>query len=116
MKGRLQGGGSQCLIQTNKVQVENGESIVVTVRALDEKYAPLYAPQLEMTVTPLSAAGQPISAEPAKSVVLLPMAGRDGYYQGRFIAERVGMARLTLKMACGEPGAQKDIAIVAPDI
>ena len=96
VEGRALGGRSRCQIQTAKDQFQVGESVVVTVTALDEKFSPIIAPQLDLTVQePSDIADQPKTPQ---SITLSPVAGRDGAYQGRFIPEHAGTWQLSLKL------------------
>ncbi|HUN81872.1 MAG TPA: vWA domain-containing protein [Phycisphaerae bacterium] len=115
VEGKLLGGKSRCQIQTAKDQFQIGESVVVTVTALDEKFAPILAPQLDLSVTaPAQVADQ---GEPVQTIVLAPMPGREGSYQGRFIPGRAGTWQLSLKL----PGqsvvsSQRDLAVTESDL
>jgi hypothetical protein len=118
IEGKLVGGRARCQIQTAKDQFELGDSVVVTVRALDEKFEPLFAPQLDLAVAPLGPAGQIDAAVEPRTIALVPVPGRDGYYQGRFVADRPGTTRLALTMpgSGAGPAGQKDVSVVQPDL
>lgn len=168
VEGKLLGGRSRAMVLTTKDRYEVGESIVVTARALDERFNPLVAPELTLRIEQASppARGEagddsPIGREElpgrlessavkpdesdasvdedgrsedseessirtragelVRTEVLTPIPGREGYYQGRFIADRSGPCRLTLSLpgrVSGERGDSfdREIVVSAPDI
>lgn len=120
VEGRLTGGPSRCQVQTVRNEFVLGESVVVTVRALDEQYGPLGAPELELRIVEGAAPG--IGAE-ARSVKLAPLSGRDGFYQGRFTADRLGTVRLQVSLpgtsaegGAGAASSTHEILVVQPDL
>ncbi len=133
VEGKLLGGRQRGLITTPRDQYGLGASVVVTARALDVGFDPLVLPDLELGVSlqpggraPIrSSTGDANAGGPAttaiKSVVLTPIPGRPGYYQGRMVPDRVGTYRLSLTLPGGglddDAGAvQKDIVVTEPDI
>ncbi|MEK6644059.1 MAG: hypothetical protein AABZ08_09130 [Planctomycetota bacterium] len=116
VEGKLLGGKTRCLIQTPKDQYELGESVAVTVRALDEQFNPMLLPQIDLIV---ESASTPDSTEPSlRTVTLTPIPSRDGYYQGRFTAERPGTTRLSVRLPGTDPQSTgtRDIAVIQPDL
>ncbi|MBI5764476.1 MAG: VWA domain-containing protein [Planctomycetes bacterium] len=113
VEGKLLGGKTRCLIQTAKDQYELGESVVVTVRALDEQFNPMLLPQVSADVAP------PDGADSTKrTITLTPTPAREGYYEGRFTAERTGATRLTVRLPGSGPETlgTRDIAVMQPDL
>lgn len=98
VEGRLLGGRSRGMILTPKDQFDLGESVPLTVRALDEQFEPLIVPELELTAT-VTSQGEP-DAEPPQPmrITLAPMVGREGYYQGRFIPSQAGTIHLSVTL------------------
>lgn len=115
VEGKLLGGKSRCQIQTVKDQFQVGESVVVTVTALDEKFAPVVAPQLDLNLQAPSQVGEPPPSP--QGVQLTPVQGREGTYQARFIPERAGTWQLSLKLP-GSSGvsSQRDLAVTESDL
>ncbi len=100
VEGKLLGGGSRGLILTDKDRFEFGESVAITVRALDEQFNPLLLPQLEMKAAfaPDHPEAEGDAAPQEGSITLTPVAGREGYYQARFVPEQYGTVNLTLAL------------------
>lgn len=104
VEGKLLGGRSRGMILTPKDQFEIGETVPITVRALDERLEPLIAPELELTATPSddaaeseTGASRSPDTQPLR-IPLTPMVGREGYYQGRFIPSQAGMVHLSVTL------------------
>jgi len=130
VEGRLAGGRSRGQILTERDEFEVGQSISLTLRALDARFAPIIAPDLEVRLEePASddGANQQFSAEnsvakgPARTILAVPIPGRDGYFQARFTADRPG----TYRVAFTSPGMDgaapssviaREIPVVRPDL
>lgn len=104
MEGKLLGGRQRGTLATERERYELGESIVVTLRALNERYEPLVAEQCELVVES--------SEHPQRRVPLTPVPGRDGHFQGRFIADRSGGLRLSVTL----PEARGDAAPIVHEL
>lgn len=124
VEGRLLGGRSRGLIMTPKDQYELGESVVLTIRALDTAFNPLLVPELELEVIRPAADGTSAVEDPDGPVVLTPIPDREGYYQGRFIPRRHGAYRFILHLpgrtasrpAADERPIRKEISVRPSDI
>lgn len=82
-KGRRYGS-----LETDKDRYEVGDKIAITARLRDASYAPLQAEQVEATLR--TEDGTPIS------VILKPVMGQDGTYEGFTAARRTGVHALTV--------------------
>ncbi len=124
VEGKLLGGRSRGLIITPKDQYELGESVVLTVRALDPAFNPLLVPELELKVHRPPGETKNDDENPDEPVVLTPIPDREGYYQGRFIPGRPGAYRFVLHLpgrATSRPTdeerpIQKEISVRPSDI
>lgn len=127
VEGKLLGGRTRGLIITPKDQYELGESIAISVRALDETFNPLLVPELELTVHRTSAEeseNAPEAENSDRTIVLTPIPDREGYYQGRFAPTGAGQYRLALRLpgrSTGRPAGddrpvQKEISVRPSDI
>ncbi|MFQ5410751.1 MAG: hypothetical protein ACE5EC_00580 [Phycisphaerae bacterium] len=128
VEGKLLGGRARGQILTPKEQYDLGESVVLTVRALDEHFNPLLMPELDLLVrrgdTPPAADGSVRASDEAASqtVALSPIPGRYGYYEGRFVPGTVGLFKLRLDLpsaAAGGAGAdsiEHEIVVTKPDV
>ncbi|RIK68340.1 MAG: hypothetical protein DCC65_03895 [Planctomycetota bacterium] len=122
VEGRLLGGRSRGMILTPKDQFDLGESVPVTVRALDERFDPLLVPELELVAA--STSGSDDSGEPRQPlrVTLTPVVGREGYYQGRFIPLQAGTIHLSVTLPGlptgpgPSPVLERDLTINRPAI
>src|SRR5262249_12816011 len=87
VEGKLMGGRRGATITTDREQYDVGESVVVTVRALDPKFEPLEMPQLDMQISTAQLGAAPDNdAAPSEDgaavpgattkVVLRPISGR----------------------------------------
>jgi len=118
VEGKLMGGRARGQILCSKDQYEVGQTVVLTVRALDERFNPLSMPELQLSVKPVAGAASP--GEEGRTVSLRPIPGREGYYQGQFVADAVGTLRLTLKLP-GEAAPRsgqvsQEIVVSQPDV
>ncbi len=132
VEGKQLGGRARALILTSKEQFELGESVVLTVRALDEGFEPLLVPELEMTA---SCVGERPGAESVSRdeyggvgidrgndvVALAPMPGREGYYEGRFVPRSAGTFRFSVVLPGGAAlnggvRAAKEIVVAQSDV
>jgi len=126
VEGKLLGGRARGQILSSKDQYEVGDTVVLTVRALDEKFGPLLMPELSLRVAPVDGRASGSAGEtPGDQIVsLTPIPGREGYYEGRFVPNAVGTFRLTLSL----PGAtaeeekngpaklSREIVVSQPDV
>lgn len=129
VEGRLAGGRSRGQILTERDEYEVGQTVPLTLRALDARYGPLIAPDLELRVDPPSStatAGEPASIsesnsrDPSHTIQAVPIPGREGYYQARFTADRPGIYRVTFTSP-GMDGAapaviSRELPVVRPDL
>ena len=138
VEGKLLGGRARGSIATQKEQFDLGDSVVITARALDERFNPLQLPVLELkaiaaeaarpasdgedgTTDVGAAAGAANEAARSTAVSLSPIPGREGYYQGRFVPSRTGVYKLRLNLPSTGEGAsqatvEKEIVVAQPDI
>lgn len=105
------------MILTPKDQYEIGETVPITVRALDERREPLIVPELELTavVTSISPDNNdersdvlPVTDSQPLRIPLAPMVGREGYYQGRLIPASAGTVHLSVMLPSGVGDAPAD--------
>ncbi|GJQ25776.1 MAG: hypothetical protein HBSAPP02_08080 [Phycisphaerae bacterium] len=129
VEGRLAGGRSRGQILTERDEYEVGQTVPLTLRALDARYGPLIAPELELRVEPPSSAataGEPASTsesdslDPSHTIHAVPIPGREGYYQARFTADRPGIYRVSFTSP-GMDGAApavltRELPVVRPDL
>lgn len=127
VEGKLMGGRARGSVTTPKQQYDLGESVVITARALDERYNPLQLPALELKAVPASKRADPGAADgetppPAEdytNVSLVPIPGREGFYQGRFVPRRTGAYQLRMELPAGVTGRatiEREILVSQPDI
>ena len=127
VEGKLMGGRARGSVTTPKQQYDLGESVVITARALDESYNPLQLPALELKAIPASKRAEPGAAEGASeapadeytNVSLMPIPGREGFYQGRFVPRRTGAYHLRMELTAGATGRatiEREILVTQPDI
>jgi hypothetical protein len=127
VEGKLLGGRTRGLITTPKDQYELGESIAISVRALDKAFSPLVAPELQLDVQRTSGAtDDPASSEAntPRVIVLTPVPEQEGYYQGRWAPAAPGQYRMTLRLpksgttrpASEDRPVQKEISVRPSDI
>ena len=127
VEGKLLGGRTRGLIITPKEQYELGESVAISVRALDEAFNPMTAPELELDVerTSSSNADSEWPDDDAPRVIALtPVPDREGYFQGRWAPAASGQYRLSLRLpatgttrpAQEERPVQKEISVRPSDI
>lgn len=129
VEGRLAGGRSRGQILTERDEYEVGQTVPLTLRALDARYGPLIAPELELRVEPPSSAataGEPASTsesdslDPSHTIHAVPIPGREGYYQARFTPDRPGIYRVSFTSP-GMDGAApavltRELPVVRPDL
>lgn len=122
VEGKLLGGRTRGQILTAKEEYEIGETVVVTVRALDERFNPLLVPELDMDIVPLRAGDVEststtegnVAPSSARTIELTPIVGREGYYEGRFVANADGALRLLVRLPgqAGREGNEDDRLLV----
>lgn len=129
VEGRLAGGRSRGQILTERDEYEIGQTVPLTLRALDAHYGPFIAPELELRVEPPSNTGtmdepaaisESNSPPPPRTIQAVPIPGREGYYQARFTADRPGIYRVTFTSP-GMDGASpavitRELPVVRPDL
>jgi hypothetical protein len=114
VEGKLTGAAGRGVFQLSKEQYQIGESVVITVRALDAEMNPLTLPELDLKVIK--------PAEPSSSSLRLsPILGRDGYYQGRLMADRLGSWALELTLPAtatdaAPPVVRQQFNVSQPDL
>lgn len=127
VEGKLMGGRARGSVTTPKQQYDLGESVVITARALDEGFNPLQLPALELKAIPASkrVEGDTVDTssdsppEEYTNVSLMPIPGREGFYQGRFVPRRTGAYHLRMELAAGLTGRtliEREILVTQPDI
>jgi len=118
VEGKLMGGRARGAVTTPKQQYDLGESVVITARALDERYNPLQLPVLELKAIAGSGVAEP-TADNQTLVSLMPIPGREGFYQGRFVPRKTGAYHLRMDLAAGSAGSavvEREILVSQPDI
>ncbi len=125
VESRLLGGKSRGEILTQKEEFDLGETIMLTVRALDERFNPLLLPQLELEIAGAQASQpEPAEGRSRPSIALAPIPGRDGYYQGRFVPQETGTIRLRALLPDAAPSTsdkpiaalEKVVIVSQPDL
>ncbi len=130
VEGRLAGGRSRGQILTERDEFEVGQSVALTLRALDARFAPVIAPDLDVRIDTPTSIRSGDDSSPAKSegsrdgartIQASAIPGRDGYYQARFNADLPG----TYRVAFTSPGIEgvagpveiaREIPVVRPDL
>lgn len=118
VEGKQLGGRSRGMILTPRDQFDLGETVPVSVRALDTRYEPLIVPELEMIAQTSSSTADGAPAVPAH-ITLAPVVGREGYYEGRFTPTSPGTVHLSMKLPDGSGVSamvDKDILIRRAEI
>jgi len=123
VEGKLMGGRARGTITTPKQQYDLGESVVITARALDERFNPLQLPALEMKAIAGAKGTSGGEGEPSQQSVtpvsLAPVPGREGFYQGRFVPRKTGAYHLRMELATAGTGpavVEREILVTQPDI
>ncbi|MBK8269026.1 MAG: hypothetical protein IPK83_12255 [Planctomycetes bacterium] len=113
VEGKLLGGRARGQVLTPKDEYEQGETVVATVRALDEQFNPLLVPELDLSIRWGTSNSDGDKKAKAQTIELAPIIGRDGYYEGRFVAREVGPARLSVQLpgVVGREDAEADRTI-----
>jgi hypothetical protein len=114
VEGKLTGSAGRAVFQLPKDQYQIGEAVPITVRALDAQMNPLTLPELDIKLT------RPGDA-PGEVVRFSPVLGRDGYYQGRLMADRLGSWSLELSLPRGKaddkpPVVRQQFSVSQPDL
>lgn len=121
VEGKLLGGRARGQILTSKDEFELGETVVVTVRALDERFNPLLVPELGLQISQSAGKGP---SKNARTIDLTPISGREGYFEGRFVPPEIGALRLSVQLPGSVGGKEaeagrtleKEIDITQSDI
>lgn len=111
VEGKVLGSDHRGQITTDRDRYNQGDPVTVRVRLLDAKFQPLILPNLSVSLRPAD--------QPARPLALEPIEGRPGHYQGRFVAERVGLTRLSLELpgaTGGEAAVHRDVAVVESNL
>jgi hypothetical protein len=118
VEGRLMGGGNRGQILTQNDQYSLGDSINVTIRALDERFEPLSVAELELQAEQGGTEQEKVS----RKITATPITGREGFYQARLPADHVGILRLSVDLPGHEvkstqpPRLTREITIAQSDI
>jgi len=96
VEGKLAGSRALGQIDTDRDLYETGDTVVVSARLLDERYQPLLLPEARLKVT---ARGDTDETEDAglQEIMLSPVPGTEGQYEGRFQARSTGAYRLAIE-------------------
>jgi len=110
MEGRLLGGSQRGMLSAERDRYDVGDSVVVTLRALNERFEPLVADSCELLVES--------GDESPRHVTMTPLVGREGFFSGRFIADRAGTLRLSARLpGAGAEGAiTRELIVQQPDL
>jgi hypothetical protein len=97
------GGSRRGTLLTDKDQVAVGEAVTVTARLFDVRFEPLVRPEVEAEY----------SVEGERTpFILTPRSDRAGWYEGRFVPDRVGTFRVHMRVpnggGSGSPGSALD--------
>jgi hypothetical protein len=110
-EGKLFGGSKRGLIVTDSDQFSMGESVTVTARLFDKRFEPLQRGEVEANVTVGGESG---------AFTLTAKPGQPGWYEGRFVPDRVGLYRVGLRIS-DDPSSvgdeiTKDIRVTRPNL
>ena len=116
-EGKLTGEQKRGLILTERERYRMGEAVTVKARLLDARYMPILQDEFRAELTETAAAGEgPRSLPP---VVLKANPADPGWYQGRFIAQRVGTYEVAVELT-GERGEpvriRRTVQVTRPQI
>lgn len=110
-EGRLLGGNQRGTLLTDSDTVSLGQAVNVSARLLDARFEPLIRPEVKASFT--------LDGE-RSDFELSPRAESAGWYEGRFIPDRVGSYRITVAPPAGAPGEQtelsKEIRVSTPNL
>ncbi|MHC4695125.1 MAG: hypothetical protein ACYTFA_00100 [Planctomycetota bacterium] len=116
-EGKLLGAAKRGILLTDSDQFSLGDAVTVTARLFDERYEPLQRDEVEAQYT---VEGQ------RTSFVLTSRQDRAGWYEGRFVPDRAGAYRITVRipgLAAGEvgegilaPAAAREIRVSRPNL
>ncbi len=110
-EGRLLGGNQRGTLLTDSDNFSLGQAVNVSARLLDVRFEPLIRPEVKAAYT--------LDGE-RTNFVLSPRADGAGWYEGRFIPDRVGSYRITVALPVGAPGEQaelsKEIRVSTPNL
>ena len=102
VEGKQLGGRSRGMVLTPRDQFDLGETVPITVRALNTRFEPLIVPELEMFAeTTASSPDAPDAPTSPTRITLAPVIGREGYYEGRFTPLTPGVLRMSMKLPDG---------------
>lgn len=110
-EGKLLGGRQRGALTTERDQYSVGDTVVVTLRALTEQFEPMRMESFDLNAS--------VGRDAPRSVSLAPIPGRDGFYQGRFVADRAGSMNLTVALpsrANGNDAVSRTIMISQADL
>lgn len=99
---RRQSGTKRGTILLDRDPIEVGQFVQIEARVLDDRFEPWFEPQIEAELT--------LHDADARSLALTAIAGRPGWYAGRFKADRAGPARLRIGLSTPQtdaPGAAR---------
>lgn len=110
-EGKLLGGAKRGMLLTENDQYSLGEAVTVTARLFDSQYKPLRRDQVTARYVVDSERGE---------FVLGGRADRPGWFEGRFVPDRIGRYRISLEMvhAAGEDPLEisREIGVGRPNI
>ena len=110
-EGKLFGGAKRGLIVTDSDQFALGEAVTLSARLYDKRFEPLELAEVRASFE---------IAEHRGELTLTARPGRPGWYEGRFVPDRVGVYRVSVRLTDGPPGEQdeiiKDIRISRPNL
>lgn len=88
-EGRVLGGTRRAVLLTESDQYSVGDAVTVTARVLDERFEPLRRDQILAQVQVDNERGE---------LVFTPQHDRPGWYEGRWVPNRTGAHRITLRL------------------
>ncbi len=88
-EGKLLGGMKRGLLMTDSTQASLGESVAVTARLLDERFEPIVRDQI-VAVYEMDGV--------RRDFALTARRDRPGWYEGRFIPDRIGSCRIRMTL------------------
>lgn len=110
-EGRVLGGTRRATLLTENDQYSVGDAVGVTARLLDERFEPIRRDQMRATVQ--------VDNEQS-DLVLTPQRDRPGWYAGRFVPNRTGSHRVSLRLptsaADEEEEVSREILVARPNI
>lgn len=100
-EGRVLGGTRRATLLTESDQYSVGDAVGVTARLLDERFEPIRRDQVMAQVQ--------VDNERSE-LVLAPQRDRPGWYEGRFVPNRTGSHRLSLRVPTTAADEQEEVS------